>query len=152
MLQCVTLPLSGALPLVDTNTLLDEAGQWFLHSGIQESNGGVARYYLSDIRKNAGVSTEITGYTLSALLFLHQRTGRTEYLDAAMRAARFLTREAWSQTLCTFPFEHSSNGERIEALTYFFDCGIITRGLLWAWRVTGEVEFRDAAIAGGRAM
>src|SRR5208282_3307177 len=36
--------------------------------------------------------------------------------------------------------------------TYFFDCGIIVRGLLCAWRATQEAEFRDSAIAAGRAM
>jgi hypothetical protein len=38
------------------------------------------------------------------------------------------------------------------AFAYFFDCGIIVRGLLSAWRATEESEFRDAAIAAGRAM
>jgi hypothetical protein len=37
-------------------------------------------------------------------------------------------------------------------LAYFFDSGIIVRGLLSAWRATEDCEFRDAAIAGGRAM
>lgn len=138
--------------MVDTNRIIGSAGQWFLCSGIQEANGGVARYYLSDVRKNATVSTEITGYTLSAFLFLHERTGRNEYLDRALRAARFLTRKAWHSDTCTFPFEYSSNGGHPEALAYFFDCGIIVRGLLGVWRKTEDPEFRDAAIAGGRAM
>jgi len=138
--------------LVDTNRVIESAGRWFLDSGIQESNGGVARYYLSDVQKNATVSTEITGYTLSALVFLHERTQRPDYLDRALRAARFLTRMAWNPAMATFPFEHSCNGNHTEALAYFFDCGIIVRGLLRVWRVTGETEFRDAAIAGGRAM
>ena len=44
------------------------------------------------------------------------------------------------------------NGERPRALAYFFDCGIIVRGLLAAWRVSNESEFLDTAIAAGRAM
>jgi hypothetical protein len=112
----------------------------------------VARYYLSDVRKNATVSTEITGYSLSALLFLYRRSQMSDYLDRALRAARFLTRVAWNPVMGTFPFEHSTNGDHPKALAYFFDSGIIVRGLLGTWRVTGEVEFRDAAIAGGRAM
>jgi glycosyltransferase involved in cell wall biosynthesis len=36
------------------------AGEWFLNSGIQESNGGVARYYFSDRQQNAPLTTEIT--------------------------------------------------------------------------------------------
>lgn len=111
----------------------------------------MARYYKSDLRQNAGVSTEITGYTLSALLFLHQRTGDAAYLEAGLRAARFLTRTAWDASLGTFPFE-LRNGVAGNYLAYFFDCGIIVRGLLYAWRVTQDSEFLDAAVQGGRAM
>jgi hypothetical protein len=138
--------------LENTDNLTEAAGRWFLRSGIQEPSGGVARYYRSDIRQNAPVSTEITGYAVSALLFFHGRTGQPEYLNAALQAARFLTRTAWDATLQTFPFEHSVNGDRKRALAYFFDCGIIVRGLLAAWRVSKESEFRDTAIAAGRAM
>lgn len=138
--------------LLSKDHLLQAAGRWFLQSGIQELNGGVARYYRADLGQNARVSTEITGYSVSALLFLHQRTGEPEYLEAALRAARFLTRTAWDARLGTFPFEHSRNGTQPRALTYFFDCGIIVRGLLSAWRVSGHSEFRDTAIAAGRGM
>jgi hypothetical protein len=134
-----------------TDTLIEAAGHWFLQSGIQDARGAVARYYRSDLGQNAPVSTEITGYAVSTLLFLHHRTGDNAYLDAALRAARFLTRSAWDRKLGTFPFEHL-NGAPGPAFTYFFDCGIIVRGLLCAWRTTQDVEFRDAAIAAGRAM
>jgi hypothetical protein len=137
--------------LVPTDTFIEAAGRWFLKSGIQEASGGVARYYRSDQRQNARVSTEITGYAVSTLLFLHQRTGDSAYLDAGLRAARFLTRSAWDQRLGTFPFE-LSNSVAAPGFAYFFDCGIIVRGLLSAFRVTGDPEFRDTAIAAGRAM
>jgi hypothetical protein len=150
--RCYNESLQPGTGLANTNNLLEAAGRWFLRSGIQESSGGVARYYRSDTGKNAPVSTEITGYAVSALLFLHGRTGKAEYLDAALRAARFLTRTAWDARLATFPFEHSTNGNRSRALAYFFDCGIIVRGLLAAWRASQELEFRDTAIAAGRAM
>ena len=146
------LRFSPGTQLLHTDSLIDAAGRWFLHSGIQEPSGGVARYYRSDFGKNATVSTEITGYAVSAFLFLHERTGQAEYLDAAARAARFLTRVAWDPALRTFPFEHAVNGDRPGALAYFFDCGIIVRGLLGAWRATNDAEFRDAAVAAGRAM
>ena len=138
--------------MLRTDSLIAAAGRWFLQSGIQEPNGGVARYYRSDLLKNAPVSTEITGYAISALLFFYERTGNSEYLDRALRAARFLTRTAWDQALGTFPFEHDVNGAQSGGFAYFFDCGIIARGLLAAWHATKEVEFRDAAVATGRAM
>ncbi len=137
--------------MAQTDTWIEAAGRWFLHSGIQEESGGVARYYRSDLAQNAKVSTEITGYVLGALLFLHQRLGQTEYLDAALRAARFLARSAWNRQLCTFPFELPSNGAQ-SGFSYFLDCGIIVRGLVAAWRVTNDAELLNTAIAAGRAM
>jgi hypothetical protein len=137
--------------LPPTDTLIDAAGRWFLHSGIQEASGGVARYYRSDLGQNARVSTEITGYAISIFLFLHERTGDSAYFDAGLRAAHFLTRQAWDRQLGTFPFELASSASG-PPLAYFFDCGIIVRGLLCAWRVTADAEFRDTAVAAGRAM
>ncbi len=144
--------LSQGIGLPGTKYLIDAAGRWFLNSGIQEEHGGVARYYRTDLGQNATVSTEITGYSVSALLFIHQRTGQGVYLDAAVKAARFLTRYAWNPRLRTFPFEHSSNGDHSRALTYFFDCGIIVRGLLAAWHATQDAEFRDTAVLAGRTL
>jgi hypothetical protein len=133
-------------------SLLERAGSWFLRSGIQETSGGVARYYRSDLGKNARVSTEITGYAVSALIEVHRRTGKEEYWNAALRAARFLTRSAWDPLLEMFPFEYSANGERPPGLAYFFDCGIIVRGLLSAWRISRDQELLDTAVAAGRSM
>ena len=129
---------------------LRRAGCWFLCSGIQETNGGVARYYLAREGRNAPVSTEITGYATSALVYLAEKTGEERFLDCAVRAARFLTRAAWDRECLAMPFEIAANGTKPP--TYFFDCGIIARGLLAAWRATQDEELLDAAVACGRSM
>jgi hypothetical protein len=121
------------------STLFEETGSWFLQSGIRESSGGMARYYRSDAGKNAPVSNEITGYGVSALTFLHSRTGNPAYLEAARQDAEFLARRAWDAASATFPFEPGA------ALAYFFDIGIIARGLLAAARATGDPELRERA-------
>ena len=127
---------------------LSRAGQWFVRSGIQEAGGGVARYYRTDCERNHPVSTEITGYAVSTLLYLHTATGEEEYREQAVKAARFLSREAWDGD--ALPFE---TGLPLEGrFAYFFDCGIVVRGLLSAWRASGEREFLDVAAAVGRAM
>jgi hypothetical protein len=114
-------------------TFLDDAGRWFLSSGIRTASGGVARYYRSDLSENVPVSTEITGYAVSALSYLHSLSGESIYRDAAMESARFLSNVAWDKSAHTFPFELESK------LAYFFDIGIIARGL----RSTGAEEFQD---------
>jgi hypothetical protein len=93
------------------------------------------------------VSTEITGYAVSALVYLHALSGDPQFLDRATSAARFLTGCAWDAASATMPFELESEG-----FTYFFDCGIVVRGLLSAWRATGIDEFRDTAASLGTSM
>ena len=99
----------------------------------------MARYYRSDVARNAGVSTEITGYAVSALFYLNALSGRGEFLDAGCAAARHLTRIAWNEDASTFPFEPGS------PLAYFFDIGIIVRGLMAGHRATGDQEFSRCA-------
>jgi len=130
---------------------LDLAGAWLLNSGIQEPNGGFARYYLADTHENRAISTEITGYAISALLYLYSLTREERYLDAALRAGRFL-RRTWNARLCLFPFEYAEGETGRDGFAYFFDSGIILRGLLRLWRVTGAGEWIEAAQACGRSM
>jgi hypothetical protein len=127
--------------------LISRAGEWFLHSGIQEPNGGVARYRRVDLGRNQAVSTEITGYAASTFVFLHSLTHDERYLDAASRAAEFLARTAWDGAGGAMPFELDPS-----RFTYFFDCGIIVRGLLAVWRATGREEFRECAARVGWSM
>jgi len=112
----------------------------------------VARYYRTDLARNARVSTEITGYAVSALVYLFLRTGREEYLAAATRAADFLVLKAWDREHAIFPFEYDSNGQPPEPLAYFFDSGIIARGLLALWRATRREQYLAAAAACGDSM
>ena len=131
---------------------LPRAGRWFLHSGIQEPSGGVARFYRSEIGKNKAVSTEITGYTASALVYLFLVTGDEEYLDRARKTAAFLVDHAWDHALQTFPFEHPSPSGDSHHHAYFFDCGIIIRGLAAVWRQTKEARLLDLALLAARGM
>ena len=126
---------------------VSRAGQWFARSGIQESSGAVARYYRADVGRNHAVSTEITGYAVSTFVYLHSVAKEAAYLEAAVRAARFLTRTAWDGASRAMPFELDP-----PAFAYFFDCGMAVRGLLSAWRVTGEEDFLDVAAALGESM
>jgi hypothetical protein len=154
VLHATTLPESF-LPQASSSLdprLAKLAGQWFLSSGIQEPDGGVARYFHSDTRRNARASTEITGYAVSTLVFLYERYKDPKFLAAAICAGKFLVEIAWSPSLRTFPFEHSHNGDAPQPLTYFFDCGIIVRGLLALWRVTGDPLYRNVATQTGESM
>jgi hypothetical protein len=123
-------------------TFLDHAGRWFLQSGIRAPGGGVARYYRPDLGANVPISNEITGYAVSTFSYLLTLTGDGAYREAAVGSARFLANDAWDATAHTFPFEIASS------LAYFFDVGIIVRGLL----STGQEEFRGRAREGALSL
>ncbi len=123
------------------------AGDWLVRSGIQEENGGAARYYVISEARNKPVSTEITGYAAGAFLLLYRASGNERYLERACAAARFLTRTAWNPQVRAMPFEM---GE--PAYSYFFDCGIIVRSLLAVWRATRDSEFLEGATSVAESM
>jgi len=117
-------------------------GEWFLSSGIQGSDGGFARYYLSGPDRYAPFSTEITAYCASALIAFYRESADTRYRDAALRAAGYLVK-AWDTQCCAMPFECGSENGRY---SYFFDNGIIVRGLLAVWRESQVPEILSTAI------
>ena len=112
----------------------------------------MARYYLADAKENRAISTEITGYAISALVYLYSLTHDEQYLDAAAPSAQFLKRSAWDSALRLFPFEYGREEGAGPALAYFFDSGIIVRGLLALFRVTGDRELLEIAKLCGRSM
>lgn len=128
------------------------AGRWFLQSGIQEPTGGVSRFYLADSARNKPVSTEITGYVAGALAFLHATDGDSTFAERASLTGRFLADHAWNPELAIFPYEHPSPSEVSRHLAFFFDSGIIVRGLLAVWRITKEQKLLDAAVRAAQGM
>ncbi len=118
------------------------ATNWLLHSGIQNTEGGVARFYRSDRETNNPVSTEITGYHVSTLAWLFEAIGSQELLQRTVLTANFLVDCCWNPELQTFPFEYPHASP-----AYFFDCGIIVRGLRAAFRVTRKARYLEIADA-----
>ncbi len=112
----------------------------------------MARFYRADIQQYKPVSTEITGYAASAFVFLYCHTKDEAYLDRARLAARFLCEHAWDPGLQTFPFEYPSPSAASDHHSYFFDCGIIIRGLLAVWKMTREDRLLETAAAAARGM
>jgi hypothetical protein len=121
----------------ETTSTKRRAGEWFLGSGIQEASGGVARYYFSDRKRNAPLTTEITAYCASSLVRLYKQSSDERFLNAATNAAWYLV-NAWDQKCAAMPFECDTDNTRY---SYFFDNGIIVRGLLNVWRECGKPEF-----------
>ena len=60
----------------------------------------MARYYLADAKENRAISTEITGYAISAFVYLYSLTQDEQYLDAAASAAQFLEQQSAAPRGC----------------------------------------------------
>ncbi len=79
------------------------------------------------------------------------RVGATPELPGGMleraRAAAGFLMGAWDAGSGAMPFEVSP-----AQFTYFFDCGIIVRGLLAVWRAAGDAECLDFARMVGDSM
>lgn len=131
----------SVLPHTALNDQTLHALAWIQRSGIQEPCGGVARYHRLDEARNLPLSTEITGYAVSALLW-----GNCP--NEALRAADWLTDHAWQPDIQAMPFELAHPLPP----AYFFDCGIIVRGLLAAFRATGNHKYLQSARAIGLHM
>src|ERR1019366_2307978 len=78
---------------------------------------------------------------------LHADRGETLVVVGALAAGRFLAGAAWDPASSVLPFEIDP-----PAFTYFFDCGIVVRGLLSVWRATGAAEFLAVAAMLGDSM
>lgn len=100
----------------------------------------MARYYVSDRQQYQPVSTEITGYHAAMLAWLFTVSGNQEALAGAVKTADFLVEHAWNERWRTFPFEYP-----LPSPAYFFDCGIVVRGLLAVWRVTKTPRYWEIA-------
>lgn len=100
----------------------------------------MCRYYRGDTQTALPVSTEITGYAVAGLLRVEEA--------AALRAGSFLANLAWDPVSQTFPFE--LDGETHSA--YFFDLGIIARGLLRLAETTGDASWSNLAMAAADSM
>ena len=112
----------------------------------------MARFYRADLEQNRLVSTEITGYAVSTLVYLHSLSRDERFLKAALSAASFLRQSAWQPALETFPCDFAPQEQQTEPHAYFFDCGIIVRGLLALWRVDRHPQWLEIAKACGLAM
>lgn len=136
---------------IQMNSSAEAAVDWLIRSGIQRPSGGVSRYYRADTGAYRDVSTELTGYFLSAVAG-NRPAAEAPVHEQALSAARFLTSQAFDPRSDLFPFEVSGPDHSQSRLAYFFDCGIIIRGLVKVWEWTDDPAYLDAAERCGLAL
>ncbi len=133
------------------NACVYSAFRWLLTSGIQDEQGGVARFYRSDTREYQGISPEITAYYISTLA-KSEIDDDGAILERALKSGRFLMENVFDHSSELFPYELSDPKNPSAQQAFFFDCGIIVRSLLHLWQVTNEPGLLDCAERSGVAL
>lgn len=118
---------------------IEKAARWLSRSGIQHHSGGVHRWYREDTGCYAPTTTELTAYSISALMYLHKRRRGTDYARSICLGVRFIE-SCWNQQFQLMPFEPEAD------LSYFFDSGMIVRAL----RMANSPLAEDCAESMGR--
>jgi hypothetical protein len=133
------------------------ASDWLARSGIQNTSrdvklrGGVAAWYETDKKLYPFLYSEITGYALSALVFLHTVRPHQAWLAAAERAARWLIRNALlddggvKTRLYLVDHYESPNYSFDGGRVYAFDTAMVGYGLLQLFKRVPRSDYAQAA-------
>src|SRR3989339_8167 len=76
--------------------LVYSIADWMTSSGIQSPDGGVYAWYDVETGKHSYLYSEITGYAVTAFLYLHKLYNRIEYVERAEKAAEWVIKNALS--------------------------------------------------------
>jgi hypothetical protein len=76
--------------------LVDSVAEWMTSSGIQSPEGGVYAWYSMETGKHSYLYSEITGYAITAFLYLHKLYQKDVYVERAEKAAQWIIANAFS--------------------------------------------------------
>lgn len=140
------------------NTLMQsaaylDAGRWLLASGIQNRDenapayGGVNAWYNMIDGTYPFIYGEITGYAVNSYLHFYRQTGSPEYLDAAEKAAAWISAQRLQPSgLVLNRMNHSETANPYFQTWFFtFDQWMIVFGLAELAAVTGSSEHHKTA-------
>ena len=135
------------------NQTIDRACDWMVASGAQVSssdpnlNGGFVSWYEQDTQMYAYVYSEITGYMLTMLTSLYNRTKDVRYLNSAIRAGDWFLSTVHEPTggfRCLFPLRETRFDYKRDQI-YAFDNGVILSGLANLFRASKHPKYLAAA-------
>lgn len=134
---------------------VEKAMKWLIDSGIQNIDpekqdiyGSFNAWYEEDTKQYPFVYSENTGYMLTMMCYLWDRTKKREYLERGKLAGDWLlnvVHESNGGFRCLYPLNPSRFDFKKEQM-YAFDNGIILNGLVNLYRSTKEEKYLVAAV------
>lgn len=133
-------------------SLVDSVAEWITDSGIQSPDGGVYAWYDTTTNEHSYLYSEITGYAITAFLYLHKLYNQNEYVERAEKAAGWIINNAFSEcggvktrqfTNNSIVDEHTSfSGGNI----FSFDTAMVLYGFANLYKTTEKKEYLDIAV------
>lgn len=130
---------------------LDSAMQMLLNSGIQSKGGGFYAWYDLDDKSYSHLYSEITGYGITALLFLYSILKDEALIKKARRAADWLIRFSLhpSGGVRTRLYKDDDKADKAYSFSaenlFSFDTGMVLYGLVNLYRMTLEERFLQSS-------
>ena len=132
------------------NSCIYSEFQWLTRSGIQQTSGGVSRFYHTQASKYASVSTAATSYFICGLL-QSSEIDPDAAVERALGAGRFLMDDAFDDEVGLFRHEVVEEGE-LQPWSYLLDSTAGLRALIDLWKATQEPAYAEQAERCGIAI
>ena len=137
---------------------INAATQWFNKSGIQideerqdttgkNMHGGIHAWFNLETKEHSYIYSEITGYALTTLAYMHDALGEHTFTKDRIRAAAdWLVRTQDPTGAAHTAFYTTQEPAQTKRRGFhMFDSGMVYNGLAHAYRTTGEQTYLDAA-------
>src|SRR3989344_53344 len=144
--------------MLDTHELGDRIAlckNWFINSGIQERNihsanfGGLYAWFDAINQKYPFVYSEITGYGITAFIFLHHLSGENVFIKRAEDAAQWLIKEAIFSPQLAYRCKYFPEEKSFLNHLCSFDNSMILTGLSLLSEKHNTSIYKERAIALG---
>jgi amino acid adenylation domain-containing protein len=126
----------------ERNQALDKAAGWLMAAQKANSDGGMGSYHLINLWSSS--YPETTGYIIPTLLGYGINNNMPEAIESAMRAADFLLSIQKESGGWQGGRVHENRPEIV------FNTGQVIRGLIVAYKHSGEKKYLDAAVKAGK--
>lgn len=141
------------MPEIKTeNNPLKLAGQWMLDSGIQSPEGGFFVWYDLINNSHSFLYSEITGYGITALLFLRKLYSNDIFLERAIKAAEWIEKSALHPCggVKARLYQDDAGADRMYSFhgenLFTFDSGMVLYALVCLYKTTGTKQYLDMAL------
>lgn len=123
--------------------------KWLLKSGIQSEDGGFYAWQDVDSETHSYLYSEITGYAITIMCFLHSITKDPVFMTGARHAAQWILQNALHPEGGVLTRSYVNNPDDHYAFErgniYSFDSAMAAFGMLKLYRITADEEYLACA-------